>query len=127
MENLGIDASSINQFSKKLVNHPIQFLNLSYKPIGDEYIWMLLDFIRSNTELTSISLRGCNLTAQGIWVLLNVIATRNFALVDIFENKIGSAGADYIAKFLELDPVIESFIADNSQFSTVTSKCYLIV
>ena len=118
MENLGINASSINQFSKKMINHRIQFLNLSHNPIGDESVWMLLDFIKKNTELTSISLRNCGLTAQGIWPLLNVIATRNFEFVDISENEVRSAGADYIAQFLEMDPIIESFFVDNSQLSS---------
>ncbi|OHT10747.1 hypothetical protein TRFO_19880 [Tritrichomonas foetus] len=117
LSNLSLNAKAISVLAKRINYSHIQSLDLSNNPIGDESIWILLEAIGKNQDLTSLILVNCNLSGNGIWTLFNVIAEKKFDFLDISENLIMSNGSDYVLNFLKQDPDIRELHIDRAQLS----------
>ena len=117
ISNLGLSPQSMKILSKKLQNVALTKLNLSDNPICDESIWMILEVIGKKETLRELYISNCNLTADGIFPLLNCLTTRDFLELDISGNNIGFGGAGYIQMYFSFAPKIQRFIARNCGFS----------
>lgn len=115
--DLGLTSRCINALQKTLNRSKLAKLALANNPIGDESVWLLIDFIGKNTELKALDLRNCNITAQGIWPLLIAISQRPFDFLDLSDNGLGTHGVEYVRQFLALKPPLRSFAVNNAQMS----------
>lgn len=67
-------------------------LDLSYSDLCDEAIDELVDLLEDNKFITTINLKGNNLTAEGA----KILATLCLASLDVSENSIGNEGVEYL-------------------------------
>lgn len=117
LSNLSLNGKAISVLSKRINYSRLQSIDLSYNPIGDGSIWNLVEAIGKNKYLTSLKFINCNLTANGIWILLNSMHQKKFDLLDISENLISSLGCDYVVQFLKQDPELNELHIDRAQIT----------
>ena len=118
VSNLGLTPKSMKLLSKKIQNVALTKLNLSNNPICDESIWMILEVIGKKETFKELNIENCNLTADGIFPVLNCLTTREFTELNISGNNIGFNGAGYIRNYFSYAPKIHKFIARNCGFSS---------
>lgn len=117
LSNLGLNGKAIVILAKRISCSRLQSLDLSYNPIGDESTWSLLEAIGKNKYLTKLKFINCNLTANGVWTLLNAMISKKFDSLDISENLISSLGCDYIVQFLKQNPSLNEIHIDRAQIT----------
>ena len=117
LSNLSLNGKALVILAKRINRSRLQSLDLSYNPIGDESIWSLLEAIGKNQYLTTLKFVNCNLTANGVWTLLNAMNPKKFDLLDISENLISSLGCDYVVQYLKHDPGLRELHIDRAQIT----------
>jgi Ran GTPase-activating protein (RanGAP) involved in mRNA processing and transport len=93
----------------------LRVFDISHNPIGDGSIWLLLEFIRQDTDLTSFNVSYCDLTSAGIFPICNVVRQRMLDYLDISGNAIRSEGAEHVKELLLASPHIREIHFDNVQ------------
>lgn len=117
ISDCGMKIPHIKVLLKKLATVSLISLDLSYNPIGDESIWILLELLGKKESLLDINLSGCNLTGNGLFPLLNGLGRRQLNSLDLSENKFGYVGATYIQNYLKTKPKINYIICVSCDLS----------
>jgi Ran GTPase-activating protein (RanGAP) involved in mRNA processing and transport len=117
LSNLGLTTACVNALAKRLPRMRLQVFNISHNPIGDGSAWLLLEFIRQDTDLRALDLSYCVLTSGGLWPICNALSQRSLDLLDITGNDLRAEGAEHVRQLLQCSPRIREIRIDDARLS----------
>jgi Ran GTPase-activating protein (RanGAP) involved in mRNA processing and transport len=117
ISHLSLTPRCISILSKRLPRMRLFKLDISDNPIGDESVWLLLEFIKKDENLTSLNLANCNIGSAGVWPICVAVSQRPFDCLNLSQNAIGVHGAEYIRKMLANFPPLKELHINNAALS----------
>ena len=114
---LQLNIKSMNTLSTFFNRLQLEYLDLSNNPLGDASTWIIIDYIKQNSELKTLKLSNCQLTSDGIWPLLIVLSVKNFTCFDISHNSLHISGATYIENYLSNNAKIKILLLNSTELS----------